>query len=169
MGMQSGLFDGAQLTIFWMVAVDFRCGAERLLVRVREVWGRDPLDGSAFVFRNQRSTRIKMLVVDAHGVWLATRRLHEGHYAWVSSLDTLASLGRDQFRWLCAGVDWRRLTTRQARDRQAIPTPARANQAGCARPTSWLITAIRTFTGSCWRMTNAFDHGSDPVTDVSGQ
>lgn len=114
MGMQGGLFGGSRLTIFWMVAavVDFRCGADRLLVHVREVLGRDPLDGSAFVFCNRRATRIKVLVVDAHGVWLATRRLHEGHYTWVSSQDTLASLRRDQFRWLCAGVDWRRLSAR---------------------------------------------------------
>ena len=72
-------FGGMRLDIFWLAgeAVDFRCGAGRLLTYVREVLGREPLEGSAFVFRNQRANRIKVLVVDAQGVWLATRRLRE--------------------------------------------------------------------------------------------
>ena len=79
-------------------------------MHVREMLGRDPLDGSAFVFRNRRSNRIKVLRVDAQGVWLATRRLHEGRFRWVSAHESLASLTRRQFRWLCAGVDWQRLS-----------------------------------------------------------
>jgi len=50
------------------------------------------------------------LRVDAQGVWLATRRLHEGRFCWVSALEPMASLTRRQFRWLCAGVDWQRLS-----------------------------------------------------------
>jgi transposase len=97
---------------YWVAgaAVDFRCGADRLLMHVREMLGRDPLDGSAFVFRNRRSNRIKVLRVDAQGVWLATRRLHEGRFRWVSAHESLASLTRRQFHWLCAGVDWQRLS-----------------------------------------------------------
>lgn len=102
---------GAKGDIYWLVggAVDFRCGADRLLMHVREALGRNPLEGSAFVFRNRRSNRIKVLRVDAQGVWLATRRLHEGRFRWVSAHESLASLTRRQFRWLCAGVDWQRL------------------------------------------------------------
>jgi transposase len=79
-------------------------------VYVREMLGREPLDGSVYVFRNRRSNRVKLLVVDAQGVWLATRRLHEGRFVWTSSQDRLSSLTRAQFRWLCAGVDWQRLS-----------------------------------------------------------
>ena len=64
-----------------------------------------PLDGSAYVFRNRRANWIKVLVVDAQEVWLATRRLHEGRFMWMSSQDRLASLTHAQFRWLCVGVD----------------------------------------------------------------
>ena len=110
-GRTGAMFGGVQLSIFWLVgaAIDFRCGADRLLVYVREMLGREPLDGSVYVFRNRRSNRVKLLVVDAQGVWLATRRLHEGRFVWTSSQDRLSSLTRAQFRWLCAGVDWQRL------------------------------------------------------------
>jgi len=74
--------------------VDFRCGADRLLVHVREVLAREPLDGSAYLFRNRRATRLKVLVVDAQGVWLSVRRLHQGRFVWPSAGETLWSLGR---------------------------------------------------------------------------
>ena len=107
-----GLDMGLALSAWWLVSapVDFRCGADRLLVYVREALGRDPLDGSAYVFCNRRTSRMKVLVVDAQGVWLATRRLHQGRFIWPSANETLWSLTRRQFAWLCAGVDWRRLS-----------------------------------------------------------
>ncbi|MEO7065386.1 MAG: IS66 family insertion sequence element accessory protein TnpB [Rhodanobacter sp.] len=103
---------GLAVSIWWLLSapVDFRCGADRLLVHVREALGRDPLDGSAYVFCNRRSSRMKVLVVDAQGVWLATRRLHRGRFVWPSAQETLWSLTRRQFRWLCTGVDWQRLS-----------------------------------------------------------
>ena len=113
MGKQSaGLGVGARVDAWWLVSapVDFRCGADRLLVHVREALQRDPLDGSAYLFRNRMSTRMKVLVVDSQGVWLCARRLHRGRFVWPASKETLWSLTRDQFTWLCAGVDWQRLS-----------------------------------------------------------
>lgn len=103
---------GPAVWVWWLVsgAVDFRCGVDRLLVHVREVLGLEPLDGSAFVFRNRRGTRLKVLVVDAQGVWLAQRRLHRGRFVLPSTHEPLCSLSRAQFSWLCAGVDWQRLS-----------------------------------------------------------
>lgn len=103
---------GPAVWVWWLVsgAVDFRCGADRLLMHVREVLERKPLDGSAFVFRNRRGTRLKVLVVDAQGVWLAQRRLHHGRFVLPSTTESLCSLNRSQFAWLCAGVDWQRLS-----------------------------------------------------------
>lgn len=71
-----GLGSTGRACAWWLVSapVDFRCGADRLLVHVREVLGREPLDGSAYIFRNRRASRIKVLRVDAQGVWLSARR-----------------------------------------------------------------------------------------------
>lgn len=113
MGTKAGsVGDMGRPCAWWLVSapVDFRCGADRLLLYVRDVLGREPLDGSAYVFRNRRATRMKVLVVDAQGVWLSTRRLHEGRFIWPSVGETLWSLSRAQFGWLCAGVDWQRLS-----------------------------------------------------------
>ena len=73
---------GLTVSAWWLVSapVDFRCGADRLLVHVREVLGRDPLDGSAYVFCNRRTSRVKVLVVDVQCVWLSLRRLHQGRF-----------------------------------------------------------------------------------------
>ena len=108
----SGVGGTAQPCAWWLVSapVDFRCGVDRLLVHVREVLGREPSDGSAYVFHNRRASRIKALVVDAQGVWLSVRRLHQGRFVWPSAGEALWSLGGAQFSWLCAGVDWRRLS-----------------------------------------------------------
>lgn len=50
--------------------IDLRCGIDRLLLQVQKGLGHDPFDGGAYVFRNRAGTRIKVLCVDAQGVWL---------------------------------------------------------------------------------------------------
>ena len=99
-------------TGWWLAvaAVDLRCGIDRLLVSVQSALGRDAFDGGAFVFRNRNGTRIKVLVVDATGVWLCVRRLHDGHFVWPRNDASLCELNAEQFAWLCAGVDWQRLS-----------------------------------------------------------
>jgi len=57
---------------------------DRLLVHVREIPGRNPFDGAAYVFRNRAATRIKVLCSDARGTWLAVGRLQEGRFVWPS-------------------------------------------------------------------------------------
>lgn len=102
-------------TGWWLAvaAMDLRCGIDRLLVAVQTALGRDAFDGGAFVFRNRAGTRIKVLMVDATGVWLCVRRLHEGRFVWPRSDTPLCELNAEQFAWLCAGVDWQRLSARE--------------------------------------------------------
>ncbi|AER57551.1 hypothetical protein DSC_14535 [Pseudoxanthomonas spadix BD-a59] len=97
----------------WFMAVapvDLRCGMDRLLTMVQSAFGRDAFDGSAYVFRNRSGTRIKLLLGDATGVWLCVRRLQSGSFVWPREDDELCELSAEQFEWLCAGVDWRRLS-----------------------------------------------------------
>lgn len=101
-------------TGWWLAVapVDLRCGVDRLLVMVRQTLGREPNDGSAYVFGNRAGTRLKVLCVDAQGVWLSVRRLHEGRFVWPRRGEAVCTLTAEQFAWLCAGVDWRRLSLR---------------------------------------------------------
>ncbi|MDN5940067.1 MAG: IS66 family insertion sequence element accessory protein TnpB [Salinisphaera sp.] len=98
---------------WWLVTApaDLRCGIDRLLVQVREVLGGEPGEGAAYVFRNRKATRIKVLCCDGQGVWLAVRRLHRGHFVWPPPEAASWTLSAEQFAWLCAGVDWQRLGT----------------------------------------------------------
>jgi transposase len=99
-------------TGWWLVTapMDLRCGMDRLLVHVREVLGCNPYDGAAYVFRNRAATRIKVLCGDAQGTWLAVRRLQQGRFIWPGPGTATWSLRPEQFAWLCAGVDWQRLS-----------------------------------------------------------
>lgn len=97
---------------WWLVTapMDLRGGMDRLLVHVRTALGRDPFDGSAYVFRNRSGSRLKVLYADAQGIWLCARRLHEGHFIGAAPGSETCTLSAEQFAWLCAGVDWRRLS-----------------------------------------------------------
>lgn len=89
--------------------VDLRCGMDRLLVMVQTLAG-GAAAGVAYVFRNRSGTRIRVLLADATGVWLCTRRLGAGRFVWPREGDTTFNVTAQQFEWLCAGVDWRRLS-----------------------------------------------------------
>jgi transposase len=98
----------------WYLAtapVDLRCGADRLLVLVQSLFSHDAFAGGAYVFHNRSSTRIKVLLADATGVWLCTRRLQSGRFVWPRAGEALCALSPEQFSWLCAGVDWQRLSS----------------------------------------------------------
>jgi len=63
-------------------ATDLRKGFDGLAAVAREVLQRDPLSGHVFVFCNARRQRIRLLVWDGTGLWLMTKRLERGTFAW---------------------------------------------------------------------------------------
>lgn len=92
-----------------LAPVDLRCGVDRLLLIVQSLAG-DALADGAYVFRNRSGSRIRVLLADATGVWLCTRRLHHGHFAWPRAGEAVWTVTAAQFDWLCRGVDWQRLS-----------------------------------------------------------
>ena len=95
----------------WLVVepVDMRGGIDALSQQIQNLLGRTPCDGRAYVFRNRRGNRIKLLVWDGTGVWLCQRRLHQGHFVWPQTNTASVTLNARQWAWLVTGVDWRRL------------------------------------------------------------
>lgn len=89
-------------------AVDMRLGIDGLSARVQASVGRSACDGRAYAFTNRRRMRLKLLVWDGTGVWLAQRRLHRGAFTWPRVGDTVCALTPAQWCWLVAGVDWQR-------------------------------------------------------------
>jgi len=88
--------------------VDLRAGMDTVLARVVAVFGAAH-PHQAYLFTNRRCNRIKVLVHDGFGVWLAVRRLHRGRFLWAASASSRLSLTREQFDALVLGLPWQRL------------------------------------------------------------
>ena len=56
---------------------DFRRGIDGLARQCKELLQEDPFSGAMFVFRNRRSTAVKLLMYDGQGFWLGQKR-HQG-------------------------------------------------------------------------------------------
>lgn len=89
--------------------VDMRRGIDTLTQYVQDTLKSSWHEGAAFVFANKARTRIKVLRWDKHGVWLCTRRLHQGHFHWPRANDAAWSLTPEQFEWLITGIDWQQM------------------------------------------------------------
>jgi transposase len=89
--------------------LDMRSGFDACLARVITVFGAAH-PHSAYLFANQRANRMKVLVHDGIGFWLAARRLHQGHFVWPNSVgQTQVSLTRPQLDALVLGLPWSRI------------------------------------------------------------
>lgn len=89
--------------------MDMRAGTDTALARVVSVFGAAH-PHTAYLFANQRGNRIKVLIHDGIGIWLAARRLHVGRFVWPQ--DTAPgrwSLSRVQLDALVLGLPWQRM------------------------------------------------------------
>jgi len=89
--------------------LDMRAGTETALVRVVQVFG-SAKPHHAYLFANRRATRMKVLVHDGIGLWLAARRLHQGRFVWPPdvTLDHMP-LTQRQLQALVLGLPWQRV------------------------------------------------------------
>ena len=97
-------------------ASDLRGGIDKLLALVLSGFALGAQAHHAYVFANRKADRLKVLVYDGNGMWLCTRRLQEGGFAWPREMprDATSSsmaLTREQFDWLVAGLPWQRLSS----------------------------------------------------------
>ena len=70
--------------------VDFRAEIDRLAAVCRERLGQNPLEGAVYVFRNRRSTALKLLLYEGQGFWLCTKCLSQGRFQWWRRAETAA-------------------------------------------------------------------------------
>ncbi len=100
------------------VPLDMRAGTDTALARVVGVFGAAH-PHTAYLFANRRANRMKVLVHDGIGIWLAARRLHQGHFVWPQTNSASAasapgganrmSLSRAQLDALVLGLPWSRI------------------------------------------------------------
>ncbi len=88
--------------------LDMRAGTEAALARVVNVFGA-ARPHHAYLFANRRANRMKVLVHDGIGVWLAARRLNSGKFVWPKDTAATVSLTRAQLDALVLGLPWQRI------------------------------------------------------------
>ena len=88
--------------------LDMRMGAEAALARVVNVFGA-ARPHHAYMFANKRADRLKVLVHDGIGVWLAARRLNAGKFVWPRDASETLTLSQPQFDALVLGLPWQRI------------------------------------------------------------
>jgi transposase len=88
--------------------LDMRAGTESALVRVVNVFGA-ARPHHAYLFANRRANRMKVLVHDGIGVWLAARRLNVGRFVWPCQGAATLSLTPVQLDALVLGLPWQRV------------------------------------------------------------
>lgn len=95
-----------RVEVIWLATepLDMRAGIDSTLARVVKVFG-VAKPHHAYLFTNRPGTRMKVLVHDGIGIWLAARRLNRGRFPW--SGDTTAvttSLCPEQLQTLVLGL-----------------------------------------------------------------
>lgn len=88
--------------------LDMRAGTESALARVVAVFG-EARPHHGYLFANRRANRMKVLVHDGIGVWLAARRLNVGKFVWPREGAGTVTLSRPQFDALVLGLPWQRV------------------------------------------------------------
>jgi transposase len=89
---------------------DLRGGIDVLLAQIVRGFAAGAQPHHAYVFANRRADRLKVLVYDGVGMWLCTRRLQAGGFAWPGEAGGAMVLSAAQFDWLVAGLPWQRLS-----------------------------------------------------------
>ncbi|WP_439896936.1 IS66 family insertion sequence element accessory protein TnpB [Burkholderia ubonensis] len=101
-----------RIEAIWLATepIDMRAGVDTILARVVKVFGA-ARPHHAYLFANRHSTRLKVLVYDGFGIWLAARRLNKGRFIWTNGEHAIATaLNPEQLRALVTGLPWQTLT-----------------------------------------------------------
>ena len=99
-----------RIDAIWLATepIDMRVGMDTALARVVKVFGA-ARPHHAYLFTNRRSNRIKVLVYDGFGIWLAQRRLNKGRFVWAEDGSISVSLNAEQMHALVTGLPWKNL------------------------------------------------------------
>lgn len=98
-----------QVEALWLsiAPLDMRAGTDTILAQVVQVFG-EARPHHAYLFANRRGTRMKVLIHDGQGIWLACRRLNQGRFRWANGQGSL-TLSQAQFDALVLGLPWEQL------------------------------------------------------------
>ncbi|MBL8237421.1 MAG: IS66 family insertion sequence element accessory protein TnpB [Bryobacterales bacterium] len=96
-------------------ATDMRKGFDGLFGLVRDLLGEDPLSGHLFLFANRDRTRVKVLVFDGSGLWVCSKRLEKGRFAWPKAAEgqKRIAMRAEELTMLLSGIDLKQTKARK--------------------------------------------------------
>lgn len=103
-------FTGGLRVFVAVEACDMRKSFNGLAALVGERLGEEVKSGALYVFSNRRHTRIKVLYWDGSGLWVMSKRLEAGTFAWPKKVEkgkVKLRLAPEAFAMLTDGVDLR--------------------------------------------------------------
>ncbi len=106
---------------------DLRRSFEGLALLVRGALREDERSSQIFVFTNRRRDRVRLLYWDGTGLWLMTKKLETGNFAWPKVPDGAAKiqLRAEAFEMLLSGIDLRGARMRPwYEDPSVLPSPS---------------------------------------------
>ncbi|WP_207547693.1 IS66 family insertion sequence element accessory protein TnpB [Paraburkholderia ginsengiterrae] len=109
--MAAGVAAVIRIEAIWLATepLDMRAGTDTILARVVKVFGA-ARPHHAYLFANKSSTRMKVLVYDGFGIWLAARRLNTGRFVWTNGQEAITfALNAEQLQALVTGLPWKTL------------------------------------------------------------
>lgn len=106
-----------RIEAIWLAVepLDMRAGTDTVLAKVVKVFGA-ARPHHAYLFANKNATRMKVLVYDGFGFWLAARRLAKGRFIWSNGNEPLQALNSQQLAALVVGLPWQALSVEHAID-----------------------------------------------------
>jgi hypothetical protein len=110
--MVAGVAAVIRIDAIWLATepIDMRAGVDTILARVVKAFGA-ARPHHAYLFANRHSTRLKVLVYDGFGIWLAARRVNKGQFIWTNGEQAIAAaMNPEQLRALVTGLPWQTLT-----------------------------------------------------------
>lgn len=84
-----------------------RNGFNGLAEKVQTPLKDDPMSGYVFIFRERSGSQVKLLWSTGDGLFLLTKRLERGRFAWPPARDGKVFLTPAQLAILMEGIDWR--------------------------------------------------------------
>lgn len=105
---------------------DLRRSFEGLAIVVRQALREDERSSQIFVFTNKRRDRIRLLYWDGTGLWLMTKKLESGNFAWpaVPEGSAKVQLKAEALEMLLSGIDLKGARMRPWYEDPAAGTPA---------------------------------------------
>ena len=86
--------------------IDFRCGHNKLRAIAKQIFDKDPRQSGIFIYKNKRSTDVKLLFYNGTGFFVGHQKLSKGRLQWwPRTKEEALAISAEQINRLLMGFD----------------------------------------------------------------